>query len=184
MTLACGLLAVVISSSCGLGGRESQNRPARPTPSPQPTRPAANDELDTNQLPKDLTLTRSGLYWVVMTRSGSDDSSIVVGVNPERTGRDIDREIEEHEAATQYPPDGRHLKTGEGNSDILGAYRWSWARYLADEGKERDEILVCSAHPADGVLVIGRSQTPAGEGEFQEKLDELITLTEIIAPQL
>jgi hypothetical protein len=81
------------------------------------------------------------------------------------------------------PPQSRYRESGAVDSPALGTLRWTWSSYRMDD-EEIEQLALFGAHPADGCLVIARSEYRAESGDRQDKLDELVAITSIIGPGL
>lgn len=172
---------------CGAGPEETPYRktaePTIATPVPVPTRIAPSTGFEEARIPDRFTLAHSGPYWVQLNDPGEPGASLVVGIEPRRSGGDLEAAVEMQRAEMDAPPDSRFRETGTVDSEVLGAMRWTWSTLETDEG-EMHQLALFGAHPTEGCLVIARSEYPDGSGDRQAKLDELVAITGIIAPGL
>jgi hypothetical protein len=183
------LLAAVATgiSGCGAGPAETpQRRTAEAPPAspiPMPTRISPSTGFEAARIPERFTLAHSGSYWVQLNDPGEPGASLVVGIEPRRSGGDLEAAVEMQRAEMDAPRDSRFRETGTVESEVLGEMRWTWSTFEVDE-VEMHQLALFGAHPTEGCLVIARSEYPAGSADRQTKLDELVAVTGIIAPGL
>lgn len=174
-------------SGCGAGPAETPQRrmaeapPA--TPVPMPTRSAPSTGFEEARIPDRFTLAHSGPYWVQLNDPGEPGASLVVGIEPRRSGGDLEAAVEMQRAEMDAPPVSRFRETGTVDSEALGEMRWTWSTFESDD-VEMHQLALFGAHPTEGCLVIARSEYPARGGDRGAKLDELVAITGLIAPGL
>ncbi len=176
---------ILVSVSCGVQPDQDYGAryPPREGPTPLPTRSIANPGFNRAQIPSHFNVTYSGPYWVQLRRRDIENTTIVVGVEPSRSGNGLEEEVKNHRSSIDYPPDGLHLGAGTIESDVLGQVLWSWGRFKSDE-QTIDQLAIFASHPEDGVLLIARSEFPSEGDEIDFRLDELLAMAEIIGPGL
>lgn len=184
------VFAVAMITGCGSESTQNgqpQYRHAvgspKNTPTPLPTRTVQGSGFDRSAISDRFLVTLSGPYWVQLVDREAPSSIIVVGIEPTRSGYDLEGAVEMQRSEMDNPPQSMFLESGVFESDVLGVMQWTSSRYQIDE-QEIQQIALFGAHPADGCLVIARSEFPENGGSFQSKLDELVTTTEIIGPGL
>lgn len=176
---------IFVTGSCGVQTDQTYGKrhPPRERPTPLPTRNITNPGFSRTQVPAHFSISYSGPYWVQLQRRDVENTTIVVGVEPSRSGDDLEAEVESHRSSIDYPPDGLHLDSGTIESGVLGQVLWSWGRFKSDD-QTFDQLAIFARHPEDGVLLIARSEFPSEGDEIDFKLDELLAMAEIIGPGL
>ena len=183
------LLAAVAAglSGCGADPVETPHRrtveapPA--TPAPMPTRVAPSAGFDAARIPDRFTVAPAGPYWVQLSDPDEPNASIVVGIEPRRSGGDLEAAVEMQRAEMDNPPVSKFRETGTFDGEALGEMRWTFSTFQMDE-TEMHQLALFGAHPTEGCLVIARSEYPAGSTDRQARLDELVAITSVIAPGL
>jgi hypothetical protein len=172
---------------CGAGPEDTPHRRAAElqvdTPIPMPTRSAPSTGFEEARIPDRFRLAHSGPYWVQLIDPGEPGASLVVGIEPRRSGGDLEAAVEMQRAEMDAPPVSRFRETGTVDTEALGGMRWTWSTFEVDD-VEMHQLALFGAHPTEGCLVIARSEYPARGGDRQAKLDELVAITSIVAPGL
>jgi len=157
--------------------------PSRSTPTPYPTRSVPAAGYDQAQVPERFTIQPSGPFWVQLIDAADRQASIVVGIQPTRSGADLGAAVEMQRQEMDKPPHSQFHESGAVTTAALGEIRWTWSSYRIDD-LEMQQLALFGAHPADRCLVIARSEYPSGRGERQAKLDELVAIAAVIGPGL
>jgi hypothetical protein len=186
-TVLALLIAATVIATGGCGAEPAPYRqaagPQRSSPTALPTRSVAAAGYDHARIPERFTLQPSGPYWVQLFDPADRLATIVVGIEPSRSGADLEAAVAMQRQEMDNPPQSRFHESGEVLTEALGAMRWTRSSYRLDE-LEMQQLALFGAHPADGCLVIARSEYPGGGGERQAKLDELVAIASVIGPGL
>jgi hypothetical protein len=181
------LIAATVAAIGGCGAEPTPSPqavgPSRNTPTPYPTRSAAATGYDRAQVPERFVIQPSGPFWVQLFDPAARDATIVVGIEPTRSGAELEAAVAMQREEMDRPPQSRYHEAGELRSETLGAVRWTWASYRLDD-LEMEQLALFAAHPGEGCLLIARSEYPSGKGERQAKLDELVAVAAVIGPGL
>jgi hypothetical protein len=110
-------------------------------------------------------------------------ASIVVGIEPSRSGAELEAAVAVQRQEMDNPPHSRFHESGGLATEALGTVRWTWASYRSDD-LDMEQLALFGAHPTDGCLVIARSEYPSKSGDRQAKLDELVAIASVIGPGL
>ncbi len=186
MVLALLIAATVIAiGGCGAEPAPSQQAvgPRRSSPTALPTRSVPAAGFDEAQIPERFQLQPSGPYWVQLVDPADRSASIVVGIEPSRSGAELEAAVAVQRQEMDNPPHSRFHESGGLATEALGTVRWTWASYRSDD-LDMEQLALFGAHPTDGCLVIARSEYPSGSGERQTKLDELVAIASVIGPGL
>lgn len=181
------LIAATVTAVGGCGAEPAPYQqavgPSHGTPTPYPTRGVPATGYDTGQIPERFVIQPSGPYWVQLFDPAAPQGTIVVGIEPTRPGDDLEAAVAMQRQEMDNPPHSRFREAGELATAALGAMRWTWSSFTIDD-LEMEQLALFGAHPADGCLVIARSEYPSGSGERQAKLDELVAIATVIGPGL
>jgi hypothetical protein len=186
MVLALLIAATVMAiGGCGAEPAPYQQAvgPSRSTPTPYPTRSVPAAGYDQAEVPERFTIQPSGPFWVQLFDPAAPEGTIVVGIEPSRSGADLAAAVEMQRQEMDNPPHSQFHESGVVTTEALGAVRWTWASYRLDE-IEMEQLALFAAHPGEGCLLIARSEYPSSRGERQAKLDELVAIASTIGPGL
>jgi hypothetical protein len=184
------MAAIALMSCAGCGNQTTPSEkvapPKRATPYPTPTRSVAGGPLadaDMALMLPEYNLSRSGAYWIQLDHRETDETTIVVGMEPGAQSSNLQAHVDDHREAIHYPPVNEHLDSGFIESEILGQVAWSWGRLGGDAGST-DEIALFCHHSALVSLMIARYEFPSDGGDLQPRLDELVRVAEIVSKGL
>jgi hypothetical protein len=181
------LIAATVMAIGGCGAEPAPSQqvvgPQRSSPTASPTRSVAATGYDQARIPERFTLQPSGPYWVQLFDPAAPQATVVVGIEPSRSGADLEAAVAMQRQEMDNPPHSRFHESGELATDALGTARWTRSSYRFDD-LDMEQLALFAAHPGEGCLVIARSEYPSGGGELQAKLDELVAIASVIAPGL
>lgn len=174
----------------GCGGQPTpENTPhvtrlgPRDTPTPYPTRSVPSKGFDAGLLESEFKISYSGPHWVHLGRRDRENSIVVVGIVPSRSGSNLSQEVANHRDEFSRTAGSTYHESGSVDTKTLGRAMWSWGSHR-DEDRPTEQLVLFAAHPADGCLVIARAEFPSARDPIQPHLDELVAIAEIVGPGL
>ena len=178
--------SIVVFGACGGPvpqpsdeARTSSTPHAMPTATPIYAGPA---EFDPAEAFPDYRFTRTDRFWVQLEHLEVEDSTISVGVVPKQIETDLAAEVADLQEGFAEEDRASH-QTGVFESEVLGPVHWI-AVTVDNGGREFVEISLFAHHPRDGTLVTARAEFPIASANVDDKRDELLGMTEIVAPSL
>jgi hypothetical protein len=150
-----------------------------PTATPIYAGPA---DFDPAEAFPDYSLTQTDRFWVQLEHLEVEDSTMTVGVIPQKIEADLAAEVADFQQGFTEE-DRASQQTGILESEILGPVHWI-AISIDNGGRDFAEISLFAHHPSDGTLVTARSEFPIASADVDDKRLELLAVVEIVAPSL
>jgi hypothetical protein len=150
-----------------------------PTATPIYAGPA---DFDPAEAFPDYRFTRTDRFWAQLEHLEVEDSTMTVGVIPERIETDLAAEVADYQEAFAEEDRASH-QTGVLESAIFGPVHWI-AVAMDSGGRDFTEVSLFAHHPEDRTLVTARAEFPLASTDMEDKRDELLRVAEIVAPSL
>ena len=184
--VAASFILLLAAIGCGVAPQDEQEMSTRPrkSPTPYPTRSVTASGFQEADLPPQYLVSYSGPYWVQLNDLENNEVSIVVGIVPTQSARDLEAAVEGQMQDLATPAKPRDRESGSIDSQALGRMLGFRTQFDDEIGTRSKQVALFGTHPADGCLVIARSEYPSEGADDQAKLDELVAIADVIAPGL
>ena len=132
------------------------------------------------ELPPGWSITSRSGDRFQLAKLGASESWVVVSVEPQIPGDELERGIQQQEENARRSEGGEHRESGAIDTEELGTIVWSVNRFDEDE-EVTDDLVVFMPHPSEYAAISLRYIYPASD-DTSTRLVDLVALAKSIAP--